>query len=79
MTSERDLLALRDIVEGMFKLANGRARRDGSYRQEDDVRERDLDDRLLRLHEKLLEDLRTNIMSGVAKWHLQNAVPIGNA
>jgi hypothetical protein len=77
--SEPELLPLLRIVDDMFELMNQRARRDGSYRPEDDVRERDLDDRLLRLREKLLEELRDNIMSRAADRNLRSAVTIGNA
>jgi hypothetical protein len=76
--NDRDLLALLGIVEGVLELMNERARRDGSYRPEDNVRERDLDDRLIKLREKLCADWRGDLVQGQAAAHLQNAVTLGN-
>jgi hypothetical protein len=77
--ADRELLELLRIVDGMFTLANDRARRSGSHRPEDNARERDLDDRLLRLREKLLADWRNDLVQARAAEHLATAVIVGNA
>jgi hypothetical protein len=74
-----ELLTLLGIVDDMLALMNERARRDGSYRPEDRPRERDLDDRTLKMRERLLADWRSNLVSGQADAHLRDAVTVGSA
>lgn len=74
-----DLLKLRGIVEDAFELMNARARRDGLHRPEDCALEKDIDARLLALHEKLVTDWGDHLEQERAEVHLQNTTPVGNA